>query len=473
MTRSLFLLCAFCAAATQAQAQLTINGGSSGTLNFGTIGFGEAFFTLTPGGGTGPYVFDMPGPIAGFRIGNRPDVPNGLAASVTAVLIGDSVTPGVNTGTIRVTDTATNAILSRTVTFTIASVDVFGVFPSNYGIGDTVSFPVEGFGGAPPYSLTLASGSFPAGLSLDSAAGTLSGTLTTAQSPSFSIQVADSIGKTFTRGFGMTVSPLRLLPASPSTPSPRLLPVGTINLVYSYQIGVSGGAGPYNFSIVPGDSLPPGLSMSSSGLIAGTPTQSNPQGTSFSVNVTDSSASPNTVQYRFALAVLPQVPQPLFINTVVFRDFTAGTDNQQDELFAGGGVPPYTYSVPPGSMPEGMILRQGPTMDLGSDPQPALFRSRALASSSFSVAVTVTDSVGNVATRQIAFRITPLGFQYIFLPANNGPTAVFGTLYSQQLVPYGGTPPYTISTSAIPGGLPVTNQGLVSGTPAEIADFCR
>ena len=49
------------------------------------------------------------------------------------------------------------------------------------------------------------------------------------------------------------------------------IPPGYVSTPYSHQLSVYGGTGPYTWSIWSG-SLPTGLSLSSSGLISGTPT---------------------------------------------------------------------------------------------------------------------------------------------------------------------------------------------------------
>ena len=49
------------------------------------------------------------------------------------------------------------------------------------------------------------------------------------------------------------------------------IPPGTVSTAYSHQMSVYGGSGSYTWSIWSG-SLPAGLSLSSSGLISGTPT---------------------------------------------------------------------------------------------------------------------------------------------------------------------------------------------------------
>jgi len=77
------------------------------------------------------------------------------------------------------------------------------------------------------------------------------------------------------------------------TPGPSLtttsLPAGTQGTAYSQTVAVSGGAGSVTLTLSSG-SLPPGLSMDSSGHITGTP--AGPSGTtSFTVKATDSSSA--------------------------------------------------------------------------------------------------------------------------------------------------------------------------------------
>lgn len=61
-----------------------------------------------------------------------------------------------------------------------------------------------------------------------------------------------------------------------------------VNQPYSQQFTASGGIGPYTFSVTLG-ALPPGLSLSSSGLLAGTPTHAGTY--SFRIHVEDSAGS--------------------------------------------------------------------------------------------------------------------------------------------------------------------------------------
>lgn len=64
-----------------------------------------------------------------------------------------------------------------------------------------------------------------------------------------------------------------------------LLPSATVGTPYSQSLTGGGGAAPYSFALAPGSSLPDGLTLSSSGVISGTPTAT---GTSiFTVKITD------------------------------------------------------------------------------------------------------------------------------------------------------------------------------------------
>ncbi len=175
----LFLTC------SPLHAQLSFNSG-----NFGTVGFSQNAFSLTPSGGTGNYTFSYaPGAatIPGFRVTNRPNVPNFFSAGSTGGLVGIAAVPGTYSTTIRLTDNGSALFVDKAVSFTVTTVDIAGGPQSGYGVGDTVSFPFWGVGGTGlPYTFSLASGTLPPGLTLNSSTTAidgllkLEGTLTTA-----------------------------------------------------------------------------------------------------------------------------------------------------------------------------------------------------------------------------------------------------------------------------------------------------
>ena len=84
------------------------------------------------------------------------------------------------------------------------------------------------------------------------------------------------------------------------TLGPASLPAVTLDFAYSAQLTASGGTPPYTFSVVSGG-LPTGLTLSSSGLISGTPTQ--PGTSTFTVQVKD--AANQTAQLTYTLGTAP------------------------------------------------------------------------------------------------------------------------------------------------------------------------
>lgn len=92
---------------------------------------------------------------------------------------------------------------------------------------------------------------------------------------------------------------------SMSTPPPPVLTITTVNLpaatvggIYAQQLQVTGGVAPYTWSVVAG-ALPAGVILSSSGVLSGIPSSSGPF--NFTVQVTDSVASPAAIQIRGAV----------------------------------------------------------------------------------------------------------------------------------------------------------------------------
>ena len=81
------------------------------------------------------------------------------------------------------------------------------------------------------------------------------------------------------------------------------LPVAGLNTPYSTALQATGGAGIYEWSVLPGSGLPPGLSLTSTGALSGTPAA---QGTYvFSVGVADAGAPPSQDSASYQLSVSP------------------------------------------------------------------------------------------------------------------------------------------------------------------------
>lgn len=110
------------------------------------------------------------------------------------------------------------------------------------------------------------------------------------------------------------------------TLSPSTLSNGRIGASYSQTLTASGGAAPYSFSVSSG-SLPPGLTLSSSGTISGIPTA---EGTyAFSVKAVDSEqCSANSAYTIFISAVDPPVVSYMVKKGNPFRIIVYGSNFQ-------------------------------------------------------------------------------------------------------------------------------------------------
>ncbi len=170
--------------------------------------------------------------------------------------------------------------------------------------GQAYTYQLQTSGGESPIAYSLTSGSLPAGLSLSST-GLISGTPTTAGISSFQIQATDSCpsgAQSAQNTFTITVNPQPC--TSLSLTSPTSLTSGTSGQAYTYQLQTSGGQSPIAYSLTSG-SLPAGLSLSSTGLISGTPTAAG--NSSFQIQATDSCPSgAQSVQNTFTITVNPQ-----------------------------------------------------------------------------------------------------------------------------------------------------------------------
>jgi len=93
---------------------------------------------------------------------------------------------------------------------------------------------------------------------------------------------------------------------APLTIATTSLPGGTQGAAYSQSLTAGGGTAPYSWSLVSGSSLPAGLTLSTGGVISGTPTATGT--TSFTVKVTDSSSPVQTAQATLSITVTTSQP---------------------------------------------------------------------------------------------------------------------------------------------------------------------
>jgi hypothetical protein len=217
---------------------------------------------------------------------------------------------------------------------------------ANGAVGTAYSATLQAAGGTMPYSWSLASGSLPVGLTFSSS-GTISGTPTVSGTSSFSASVKDSetSPQIATSTFAITIAQPPPLQLTTTT-----LPNGTVGSSYSLALQATGGVVPYGWSLASG-SLPTGLTLSTGGVISGTPTAS---GTfTFSLTVTDSEVPPVTVTSAIFTVIIAIAP--LQLTTSTLANGTVGSV-YSSTLQATGGTAPYIWSLASGSLPAGLTL---------------------------------------------------------------------------------------------------------------------
>src|SRR5207244_710099 len=122
-------------------------------------------------------------------------------------------------------------------------------------VGIAYSQTVGSSGGTAPLTWSVASGSLPAGLNLNTSTGVITGTPSSAGTASFTLHLADSASQTADRSLSITIA------AAPSITTSSLSG-GTAGTAYSQILAASGGTAPLAWSVSAG-TLPGGLSLNS------------------------------------------------------------------------------------------------------------------------------------------------------------------------------------------------------------------
>ncbi len=168
-------------------------------------------------------------------------------------------------------------------------------------VGGTQNTPyfatLSAINGTTPYTWTLAAGALPQGLSL-SAAGFILGTPTLPSASSFTVRVGDSAvpQNTAERILSLIISPPPLVITNTS------LAAGSLTVFYTQQLLATGGIQPYTWTST---TLPPGLTISPSGRITGTPTLMGSGNVTFTV--TDSVGTATNKQLLMTIGPAPTV----------------------------------------------------------------------------------------------------------------------------------------------------------------------
>jgi mono/diheme cytochrome c family protein len=255
---------------------LTINAApsiSTATLTAGVAGVAYQQ-TISATGGTPPLVWSV---ISG-------GLPNGLTLDPgTGRLYGTPANATTTNFTIQIQD-ANGAAATRALSLTLnATLAITTSSPLPTGtVGATYQRSINAVGGISPYSWAISAGGLPAGLTLNTTSGLISGVPTQSVAANVTIQVSDSSSNTTSQAFSLSVNAAVVITAT----TPILS--GNLGSPYSQSIAVTGGTAPLTWSIIAG-TLPAGLGLNpANGLLSGTPTAAT--NASFTIQVADANS---------------------------------------------------------------------------------------------------------------------------------------------------------------------------------------
>jgi hypothetical protein len=207
---------------------------------------------------------------------------------------------------------------------------------------------LEVMGGIPPYTWGVTSGQLPGGVALTAATGTISGMPERAGAFSFIIKVQDSTGSYASHDIELNIDGPFAPAISGISPNNGSADGGTLVII-------SGSNFQSGSSIRFGDSQAQAIQLVSANEIrAVTPVEAAGR---VSVIVQDSANQIATDANAFTFLLVP-TPPPSSAVQILTNSLPAGmaASSYETALAAAGGVPPYSWSLAEGQLPQGITL---------------------------------------------------------------------------------------------------------------------
>ncbi|HEV2577229.1 MAG TPA: putative Ig domain-containing protein [Acidobacteriaceae bacterium] len=422
---------------TSLQESITVSGAalSITTTSLAAATSGSSYkATLSASGGTPSFTWSI----------SSGSLPAGLTLSSAGVISGTPTSTGTSTFTVAVKDSASlTATAQESITVSAGTLTITTVSLASVKNGSSYIATLGATGGSGSYTWSLGSGSLPAGLNLSSG-GVISGTPTGSGTSTFTVAVKDSGSPAQTASQPESI---QVIGGSPTITTTSLA-AATDGSSYSATLSATGGTPGYTWSISSG-SLPAGLTLSSSGVISGTPTATGTA--TFTVAVKDSASATASQQESIAVGA---AASKLTITSTSLGAAQTGS-SYSTTLNATGGTPSYTWSISSGSLPAGLNMSSGGVIS---------GKPTGTGTSTFTVAVTDSSSPTQTASVQESIAVTSSQLAVVTTSLSYGTT---GTNYSATVSASGGTPTYSwsVASGSLPAGLSMSSAGLISGTP--------
>ncbi len=411
----------------------TLPGGGSGS---------NYLAALAATGGTGSYTWTIA----------SGTLPTGLNLAASGSISGTPSVAGTSNFTLRVTDQGTPTAQTTTrafsITITAAAQPVFVTSVALPGgtVGTAYATTLLASGGTAPYTWALTSGTLPAGLTLNTSTGDITGTPTAAGTANITARVTDGSAGSASVNLSIVIVPAPLVITTIS------LPAGQVGAAYTTVVAASGGTAPYTWTIAAG-SLPNGLALATNGSVTGVPTV--PGATSVGIRVTDAAAQQTVTTLNITIA-----PAAVTITTINLGPGSVGSPYSATVAAAGGTVP-YTFTISGGALPAGLSMSTSGA--ISGTPSTG-------GTSSFTVRVADSATTQQFATANLNITVIASG---LTIATNALPSGAIGVAYNFVLSSSGGTTPrtWTVLSGALPGGLSLASNGTISGTPTASGTF--
>ncbi len=417
---------------------------TAATLGTGYVGTNYSqTLAATGGSGTG-YTWTLSGGTS---------LPAGLSLSGPGAITGKPTTAGTTNFIVQVKDSANNTATGNfSITVKAAvSVTTNSPLPAGY-VGANYSQALSATGGSGSgYTWALNSGSsLPTGISLSSS-GAITGKPTVAGTTSFGVTVTDSVGNTATATLSILVNGAVAITS-------EVLPNGYPGTAYpGTTLAATGGSGSgyqWSWAAASASSLPSGLSLSSVGVITGTPANATNTSVTSNIVVTVTDSASNTATANFSITIDAALT---ITNSGTLAAGYVGSNYSRTLTAAGGSGSGYTMALTGGTtLPAGLTLSGG------------TISGKPTAAGTTNFKVLLTDGASNSAT--INFSIT-VNAGVSISTATTLPAGYVNNNYSQSLAASGGSGTgYTWAINAgssLPNGLTLSGS-VLSGKPTAI-----
>ena len=386
---------------------------------------GTARFTVTPLLPAGLVLDPATGVISG--------TPTAGFASTVFTITGSGATSGV------VSVPVTLAANSSGATVTPATANVTSTV--NSAITATAALTVSGVGSNTVFTVLPA---LPAGLTLNSATGVVSGTPTSTQTAQ--TYLISATGSTGVVHHQLTIAVSSV--GASLTPATLTISAQTgVAITATSSLTPTGLTGSASYSISP--ALPVGLSLNAStGVISGTPTATH---VTSSFVLTGSGATSGTATSIVTVTVAGISPSTQTVQGSVGQALTA--TSAFNSVGISGVI---TYAVSP-SLPSGLALNTSTGVISGTP---------TTAQSAASYTITGTGAVAGSATASVSIQLAGLS------PTNQTVQATYGSSLtpttSLTATGFTGAVSYSVSPSLPTGLVMSSSTGVISGTPTQV-----